>query len=76
VLDQSQHMVMMVSHDGSVVPAPVETGDLRGGLRVIQSGLGPDDRIIIDGLVHAIPGTKVDPREGAIRYDVASDGRR
>jgi len=45
-------------------------------LRVIQSGLGPDDRIIIDGLVHAIPGTKVDPREGAIRYDVASDGRR
>jgi multidrug efflux system membrane fusion protein len=76
VLDQSQHMVMTVSHDGSVVPAPVETGDLRGGLRVIQSGLGPDDRIIIDGLVHAIPGTKVDPREGAIRYDVASDSRR
>jgi membrane fusion protein, multidrug efflux system len=76
VLDQSQHMVMTVSHDGTVVPAPVETGDLRGGLRVIQSGLGRDDRVIIDGLVHAIPGTKVDPQEGAIRYDVASDGRR
>ena len=75
-LDQSQHMVMTVSHDGTVVPAPVETGDLRGGLRVIRSGLGPDDRVIIDGLVHATPGIKVDPREGAIRYDVASDGRR
>ena len=76
VLDQSQHMVMSVSTDGTVVPAPVETGDLRGGLRVIQSGLGPDDRVIIDGLVHAIPGTKVDPQEGTIRYDATSDGRR
>jgi membrane fusion protein, multidrug efflux system len=76
VLDQSQHMVMTVSHDGTVVPAPVETGDLRGGLRVIQSGLGPDDRVIIDGLVHAAPGIKVDPHEGAIHYDVASDGGR
>jgi len=76
VLDQSQHLVMTVSHDGTVVPAPVETGDLRGGLRVIQSGLGPDDRVIIDGLMHATPGIKVDPHEGAIRYDVASDGRR
>lgn len=75
VLDQSQHMVMTVSADGTVVAAPVQTGDLRGGLRVIQSGLAPGDRVIIDGLVHATPGTKVDPQEGTIRYDAASDGR-
>jgi RND family efflux transporter MFP subunit len=75
VLDQSQHMVMTVAADGTVVPAPVQTGDLRGGLRVIQSGLAPGDRVIIDGLVHATPGTKVDPQEGTIRYDAASDGR-
>jgi multidrug efflux system membrane fusion protein len=75
VLDQSQHMVMTVATDGTVVPAPVQTGDLRGGLRVIQSGLAPGDRVIIDGLVHATPGTKVDPQEGTIRYDVASDGQ-
>jgi len=25
--------------------------------------------------VHATPGTKVDPQEGTIRYDPASDGR-
>ena len=75
VLDQSQHMVMTVGADGTVVPAPVQTGDLRGGLRVIQSGLAPGDRVIIDGLMHATPGTKVDPQEGTIRYDAASDGR-
>jgi RND family efflux transporter MFP subunit len=76
VLDQSQHMVMTVSADGKVVPVPVETGDLRGGLRVIRSGLGPEDRVIIDGLMHAIPGGKVDPQDGAIQYDASADGRR
>jgi multidrug efflux system membrane fusion protein len=75
VLDQAQHMVMMVAADGTVVPTPVQTGDLRGGLRVIQSGLAPGDRVIIDGLVHATPGAKVEPQEGTIRYDAASDGR-
>jgi RND family efflux transporter MFP subunit len=75
VLDQSQHMVMTVGADGTVVPAPVQTGDLRGGLRVIQSGLAPGDRVIIDGLMHATPGTKVDAQEGTIRYDAASDGQ-
>ena len=75
LLDQSQHMVMTVSADGTVVPNPVETGDLRGGLRVIQAGLDKGDRVIIDGLVHAAPGTKVDPQEGTIRYDATSDGQ-
>jgi len=75
VLDQAQHMVMMVAADGTVVPTPVQTGDLRGGLRVIQSGLAPGDRVIIDGLVRATPGSKVAPQEGTIRYDTASDGR-
>ena len=76
VLDQSQHMVMTVSADGTVVPEPVETGDLRGGLRVIRSGLDPDDRVIIDGLVHAMPGSKVDAQDGAIQYDATADGQR
>jgi multidrug efflux system membrane fusion protein len=68
-------MVMTVSADGTVVPAPVQVGDLRGGLRVIQSGLSPDDRVIIDGLVRGTPGAKVDPHEGTIRYDATSDGQ-
>jgi RND family efflux transporter MFP subunit len=41
VLDQSQHLVMTVAADGTVVPKIVETGDLRGGLRVVRSGLMP-----------------------------------
>ena len=75
VLDQSQHLVMTVSADGAVVPKIVETGDLRGGLRVIRSGLDPGDRVVIDGLVRAVPGSKVAPQDGAIRYDAAVDGQ-
>ena len=71
VLDQSQRLVMTVGSDATVKPKIVTTGDLRGGLRVIQSGLEPGDRVIIDGLVRAIPGTKVTPQDGAIHYDAS-----
>ena len=73
VLDQSQHLVMTVGPDATVKPKIVTTGDLRGGLRVIRSGLGPTDRVVIDGLVRAIPGRKVAPQDGTIHYDAAAD---
>jgi membrane fusion protein, multidrug efflux system len=75
VLDQSQHLVMTVGPDATVKPKIVTTGDLRGGLRVIQSGLAPTDRVVIDGLVRAIPGSKVAPQDGTIQYDAAADER-
>lgn len=75
VLDQSQRLVMTVAPDATVKPKIVTTGDLRGGLRVIQSGLEATDRVIIDGLVRAIPGAKVAPQEGTIRYDATADGQ-
>jgi multidrug efflux system membrane fusion protein len=74
LLDQSQHIVMTVSPDGTVVAKSVETGDLRGGLRVIRAGLTPEDRVIIDGLVSAAPGSKVTPQTGTIRATEASSG--
>jgi RND family efflux transporter MFP subunit len=69
--DQSQHIVMTVAPDGTVVPKPVEIGDLRDGMRVIRSGLTPDDRVIIDGIPHAAPGAKVEPQNGTIRSAAA-----
>jgi len=69
--DQSQHLVMTVSPDGTVVPKQVEIGDIRGGLRVIRSGLTSNDEVIIDGIPYAKPGSKVAPQERAIRYAAA-----
>jgi membrane fusion protein, multidrug efflux system len=71
--DQSQHIVMTVAPDGTVAPKQVEIGDLRGGLRVIQSGLTPTDRVIIDGIPHAAPGAKVAPQGGTLSYAAAGE---
>jgi len=71
--DQSQHMVMTVSTDGTVAPKQVEVGGIRGGLRVIQSGLSPSDRVIVDGLLHAAPRSKVATRDGTIHYAGSRD---
>jgi membrane fusion protein, multidrug efflux system len=73
MLDQSQRLVMTVGADATVKPKIVTTGDLRGGLRVIQSGLEASDRVVIDGLVRAVPGAKVAPQDGVIHYDAAAD---
>src|SRR5262249_23018705 len=73
MLDQSQHIAMTVAPDGTVPPKPVEVGDLRGGLRVIRSGITRDDRVIIDGLMYAMPGAKVAPKDAPIHYDAAAD---
>ena len=75
VPDQSQRLVMTVAADGMVKPKIVTTGELRGGLRVIQSGLEPSDRVVIDGLMRAIPGSKVTPQDGAIHFDAGADGQ-
>lgn len=70
--DQSQKLVMTVGADGIVVPKLVETGPLSDGLRVVSSGLKPTDRVIINGLMRARPGSKVTPQPGVI--DLASQG--
>jgi membrane fusion protein, multidrug efflux system len=72
--DQSQHSVMTVAPDGTVVPKQVAIGDLCGSLRVIRSGLTPNDRVIIDGIPQASPGAKVTPQDGSIRY-AAGEGQ-
>jgi hypothetical protein len=53
------------------VPKQVEIGDIRSGLRVIRSGLTPNDEVIIDGIPYARPGSKVAPQNGGIRYAAA-----
>jgi RND family efflux transporter MFP subunit len=66
VPDQSQHLVMTVGPDGTVVPKVVKLGELDHALRVVLGGLKADDRVIINGLVRARHGTKVTPVAGTI----------
>ena len=68
IADQSDHMVLTVGSDDIVKPKAVQLGELRGGLRVIRSGLGLHDRVIIGGIVAAAPGAKVSPQPGKISF--------
>jgi membrane fusion protein, multidrug efflux system len=72
LLDQDQHFILTVAPDGTVVPKAVEIGGLRGGLRIVSSGLTVQDRVIIDGMVRANPGAKVTPETGSITYSASS----
>ena len=66
--DQSTHFVLTVAADGTVSPKQVQVGDLRGGLRVIRSGLAATDRVVIGGIPLAHPGSKVSPHDQKIQY--------
>jgi membrane fusion protein, multidrug efflux system len=72
LIDQDQHFVLTVAPDGTVVQKAVEIGGLRGGLRMVSSGLSNQDRVIIDGIVRANPGAKVTPQVGSIKYDAST----
>jgi hypothetical protein len=42
-----------------------------GELRVIESGLRPEDRVVVAGILRAIPGQKVDPQATKIEAGAA-----
>jgi RND family efflux transporter MFP subunit len=60
--DQGGRYVLVVNADNVVEQRKVQTGPVEGDLRVIESGLKADDRVVIAGLLRAIPGQKVDPQ--------------
>ena len=64
--EQVRKFVLTVDADNVAKPKYVTPGPLIDGLRVITSGLAPDDRVVINGLMRARPGTKVTPQQGAI----------
>ena len=69
--DQAGRYLLVVNGDGVVEQRKVQTGPLDGELRVIESGLKADDRVVIAGLLRAIPGQKVDPQLQKIEASAA-----
>src|SRR6201996_2639090 len=60
--DQAGRYLLVVNGDNVVEQRKVQIGPTEGDLRVIESGLKPDDRGVIAGLLRSIPGQKVDPQ--------------
>jgi RND family efflux transporter MFP subunit len=59
--DQGGRYVLVVNKDNVVEQRKVDPGQLIGELRVIEKGLTKDDRVVIGGIMRAIPGQKVEP---------------
>jgi len=70
--DQSGRYLLVVNADNVVEQRKVLVGPLDGGLRVIESGLKPDERVVVAGLLRVIPGQKVDPQLQKIVPSTAS----
>jgi RND family efflux transporter MFP subunit len=60
--DQAGRYVLTVNKDNVVEQRKVEVGAQVESLRVIEKGITADDRVIVAGMLRAIPGSKVDPQ--------------
>jgi len=61
--EQARKYVLVVDDGGVVRQKYVTPGQLDDGLRVIKDGLLTTDRVIVNGLMHARPGIKVNAQE-------------
>jgi RND family efflux transporter MFP subunit len=61
--DQSKRFVMVVDNEGLAQRRFITTGRLYDGLRAVEEGLTPEDRIIVSGLMRVRPGMPVKVKE-------------
>jgi RND family efflux transporter MFP subunit len=64
--DQARKVLLTIDAKNVVSQKPVELGPVVDGLRIVRSGIGPNDRIIISGTQMAMPGATVAPKVGRI----------
>jgi RND family efflux transporter MFP subunit len=62
--DQNQKYVLTVNPKHVVEYKAVALGPMIGQMQVVRSGLTPDERVIVNGLMSARPGSPVNPQEG------------
>jgi RND family efflux transporter MFP subunit len=60
--DQQGRFAFVVGEDDIVQVKRVEIGALQGTMRVIKKGLTATDRVIVNGVLRARPGSKVTPQ--------------
>ena len=61
--DLGKKFVLVMDKDNKAAYRAVELGPKLEGLRIVRSGLGKDDRIVVKGLQRVRPGSPVTPEE-------------
>ncbi|HUD70699.1 MAG TPA: efflux RND transporter periplasmic adaptor subunit [Dongiaceae bacterium] len=71
---QGQMMISVVGPDDTVETRALQLGPRIGGLVMVESGLRPGDRVILEGAQKVRPGAKVVPKEVPPPEDPAAPG--
>ncbi len=58
--DQGQKFVLIVNDGGIIEPRPIKTDRQHGALQAVTGGITLQDRVVVNGLMMARPGTKVE----------------
>jgi multidrug efflux system membrane fusion protein len=69
--DQTQRFAFVVNDQNTVEYRKVELGPIIDGLRVIRSGLQPEEWVIVNGVQRVRTGSQVEPQQQAIAADRA-----
>jgi len=70
--DQDRKFVLVLKNDNSVEYRPVVTGRVVDGLRTVESGLQPGERVVINGMLRVRPGMKVTATNAAMVAESAA----
>jgi len=69
---QGTYQVAVLDGANKVSVQPVKVGDRVGSMWVIREGLKPGQRVVVEGVQKAVPGTTVNPKP----FRQATEGRR
>jgi RND family efflux transporter MFP subunit len=64
--DQGQRYVLVVKPDQKLEYRPVRVGAQQGDLRVVTSGLSPNESVVVSGFMRVRPGMTVQPQPVAM----------
>lgn len=64
--EQGTRYLLTLDERNTITYRPVGVGERIGAWRVIRDGLGPDDRVVVSGLMRLRPGMTVTPEEVAM----------
>ena len=73
--DQDRKFVLVLNADNTLAYRPIVIGRLVDGLRTVESGLEPGERVVVNGQMRVRPGMKVVAQTTSMATDVAAAKR-
>jgi multidrug efflux system membrane fusion protein len=74
-IDQGKQFVMVVTKDNHSEYRPIQTGRIHDGLRIVTTGLSPEDWVITNGLQFVRPGIEVEATHAPMQSDKPAAGK-